>query len=59
MLEYDKTVWNEIGGLEEHGVSYQAREMVVYPYLGLLIDEVQTCVVEDSQTTTFSGNNPL
>ena len=45
MLEYDRIVWYAIGGLEECGVSYQAKEMIVHPSLGLPIDEVQTDVV--------------
>lgn len=59
MLEYDRTVWQEIGGLEEHGVSYQAREMAVHPSLRLHIDEVQTDVVAAIRAATFSGSNPL
>jgi len=59
MLEHDKTIWQEIGGLEERGVSYQAREMVVHPSLGLPIDEVQTGVAAASRAATFSGKSPL
>ena len=59
MLEYDRTVWQEIGGLEERGFSYQMREMAVHPYLGLPIDEVKTSVVAASRVATFLGSNPL
>lgn len=33
MLEYDRTVLQEIGGLEEHRASYQSREVAMHPYL--------------------------
>lgn len=59
MLEYDRIVWQEIGGLEERGASYQLREVAVHPSLGLPIDEVQTNVVVARQATTFLGSNPL
>jgi len=45
MPECDRTVSQDIGGLEGCGVSYQARGMEVHPSLGLPIDEVQTKVV--------------
>lgn len=48
MLEYDRIVWQDIDGLEEHGFSYLAREMAVHPSLGLPIDKVQTYVVAAS-----------
>lgn len=59
MLEYDRTVWQEIGGLEECGASYQSREVAVHTSLGLPIDEVQIDVVGARQATIFLGCNPL
>lgn len=59
MLEYDRRAWQDISGLEEHGVSYQTREMTVNPSLGLPINEVQTNVVEASRAIAFSGRSPL
>ena len=59
MSEYGTIVWQEIGGLEGRGVSYQARRIAMHPSLGLPIDEVQTKVVAASRATTFSGSSPL
>jgi len=57
MLEYEKIILQEIGGLEECRDSYQMREVVVHPYLGLPIDEVQKNVVESDKATTFSSRD--
>lgn len=49
--------------MEEHEVSSQMSEdileVVVHPFVGLPIDEVQIAVVAASKTATFSGSNPL
>jgi len=59
MLGYDKTILQEIGGLEECRVFYQTREVAMHPSFGLPIDGLQTDVMATGKAATFSGNNPL
>jgi len=57
VLEFDRTILQETSRLEEHGFSYQMREMAVHPYLGIPIDEVQTDVVECRNVVEFPSSS--
>lgn len=59
VLESDKKKLQEIGGLEDRGVSYQTKGMEAHPYLGLPIDGVKIYVVATNKAATFLGSFPL
>lgn len=62
-LGLDNTILQVTSGLMEHGVYGQMREalleIVVPPYLGLPIDEVQVDTVVARKSAVFIGGSPL
>jgi len=55
VLEPNRAALQEVGKLEERGVSCRTRELMVHPYLDLpIIDAIAA-----SGTVVFPGSNPL